>query len=149
TQRLDVHVGQDIGFETEPALESLSQVDQKHPLRLLRLDAVDLPRRLDVAEVGEEARGPLRLHEQRRIRRVEAGEVADVDEVRDEQALVEPTAQEVESSRRHGKIVRSDALTVRCRGFFATTDTAARSPRTRRALAASSGTEPSALASSD
>ena len=32
TQCLDVHVGQDVGFEAEPTLESLSHVDQKHPL---------------------------------------------------------------------------------------------------------------------
>src|SRR5438477_101828 len=52
TQCLDLHVGQDVGFEAEPSVEPFRQVDQKSPLRLLRLDAVDFPRRLDVAEIG-------------------------------------------------------------------------------------------------
>src|SRR5207253_1013458 len=95
-QRLDLRVWEDVGFEPEPAVESLREVDEEGPLRLLRLDAVDLLCRLDVAEVGEETRRSLRVHEQRGVRRVETGEVADVDEVRDEQALVEAISESLE-----------------------------------------------------
>ena len=60
-----------------------------------RLDALDRPRLLDVAEVGEEARA-VRLDEERRVRAVEAGQIADVDEIRDEQRLLEQLAQAVD-----------------------------------------------------
>ena len=52
-------------------------------------------RRLDVAEVGEEAHA-VRLDEERGVRAVEAGQVEDVDEVRDEERLLEQLPQPVD-----------------------------------------------------
>src|SRR5439155_21531269 len=103
-QRLHLSVRENVGLEGESALEPLGEVGEQCALRLLRLDAVDLTRGFDVAEVGEARRRPARLDEQCRVRRVEAGEIADVDEIRDEQSLVEPLSQSFESlRRRHGK----------------------------------------------
>ena len=64
----------------------------QRPLRLHRLDALDRLRLLDVAEVGEEAH-PIRLDEQRGVGAVQAGQVEDVDRVRDQQWLLEQPPQ--------------------------------------------------------
>src|SRR5947207_635066 len=83
---------EDVGLEAEAAREVLTEPADQRPLRLHGLDAVDAPRSLDVAEVGEEAH-PVRLNEERGVRAVEAGQVADVDEIRDQQRLLEELAQ--------------------------------------------------------
>jgi hypothetical protein len=57
-------------------------------LGLLDLHAVELPRPLGVAEVGEEP-DSVGLHEQGGVRALEAGQVDDVGRRRDEQRLLE------------------------------------------------------------
>ena len=74
-----------------PSSSSASQVISDRA-RLHRLDALDRLRRLDVAEVGEEPHAA-RLDEERGVRAVEAGQVEDVDGVRDEERLLEQLLQ--------------------------------------------------------
>ncbi len=83
---------EDVRLEAEAAREVLGEPPDQRALRLHRLDTLDGPCRLDVAEVGEEAH-PVGLDEQRGVRAVEAGQVADVDEIRDQQRLLEELAQ--------------------------------------------------------
>src|SRR6185437_8260673 len=84
--------GQDVRLEADPALQLLREPADQHALGLHRLDSLARACRLDVAEVGEEPR-PLRLDEQGDVRAVEAGQIEDVDRVRDEKRLLEELAQ--------------------------------------------------------
>jgi hypothetical protein len=106
-QRLDLRVRKHVRFEGDAAVEALGEVGEERPLRLLRLDAAHALRRLDVAEVGEESRAAPRLDEERGVRCVEPGEVADVREVRDEQPLVEPLDQPLEPG--HARAARNSS----------------------------------------
>ena len=72
-----------------PAREPLGECRQDRARRLLERHAVDVARRLCVAEVGVEGRLPRGIDEDRRVRADEAGQVADVDEARDEERLVQ------------------------------------------------------------
>ena len=82
------------------------EVEHQRALREHRLDARDRLGGLDVAEVGEQLRRALRVDEQRRVRAVEPGQVADVDEVRDEQ----PLARAARAAGRAARLTRSRPL---------------------------------------
>ena len=75
------------------AREQLGERRQDLPRRPLERDAFDRARRLGIAEVRVERRVPRGVDEHRRVRAREPGQVADVDEVRDEQRLLEPSRQ--------------------------------------------------------
>jgi hypothetical protein len=61
-------------------------------LGLLDLHSLDLPRAVDIAEVGEEPE-TVRLDEQGGVRALEAGQVEDVRRRRDEERLLEQAAE--------------------------------------------------------
>jgi len=88
-----------VGLEADRAVEQLGQRADERALRLDELDALDCPRGLGVAEVGEEPHA-LGLDEQRGVRAGEADEVAHVDAVGDEQRLLEARAQAVDPAHR-------------------------------------------------
>src|SRR5262249_5798552 len=80
TERLDLRVREHVRLEGDAAVEPLGEVGEAGAIRLMRLHSIQLLAGLDVAEVGVEARAALRVDEQRRVRCLEAREVADVDE---------------------------------------------------------------------
>jgi hypothetical protein len=73
-----------------PPREPLGERRQDEPRGLLEGDALDGTRGVRVAKVGVEGRVARRLDEERGVRALEAGQVLDVDEPRDEQGVVEP-----------------------------------------------------------
>ncbi len=97
TKHLDLRVRQRVGLEGEPPLEPPGQIARQRPLCELDLDAGHPLGVLDVAEVGVEPRLPAGLDEERGVRALEPGQVADVDQVRDEQPLVEARTERVEA----------------------------------------------------
>src|SRR5689334_7431061 len=94
-ERLVLRVGQH-RLEAHTADQRLGKLGDERALRLHRFDVGNGARLLDVAEVGEEA-DAIRLDEQLCVRAVEAAEVANVDEVRDEQRLLQPLPQAIDS----------------------------------------------------
>src|SRR5262249_22813766 len=73
------------GLELDAPLEQLAEMHHQRAPCELHVDALELARRLDVAEVRIERRLAARAHEERGIRRREAREVEDVGQVRDEE----------------------------------------------------------------
>jgi hypothetical protein len=97
-QVLVLRVRQRVGLEREPPAELLGDVADDRALRQHGLDARDRLRGLDVAEVRVELRRAARgVDEQAGVRALEAREVVDVRQVRDEQRRVEPLAQPVDA----------------------------------------------------
>jgi hypothetical protein len=96
-ERLDLREGQCVGLEREAALEPRGEVVQERALAELGLDPGDGLGVLDVAEVGEEPCPPAGRHEQGRVGAVEARQVEDVGEVRDQQRPLETRAERVEA----------------------------------------------------
>ena len=96
-QPLPLEVRQHIGLELHAPLQPRADVGHHRALRHLHLDAGDAARRLGVAEVRVERRAAAGLDEQRGVRAVEARQVEDVRQVRDEQRRVEPRGQRVKT----------------------------------------------------
>jgi len=100
-QMVSVHPAYDLMFDGQVAPELRGNPEKRRQWaadqvkkaakvsRQLGLDARDRPGVLDVAEVREQLRRPPRIDEERRVRRLEPGQPADVDEVRDEQPVPE------------------------------------------------------------
>ena len=91
-------------LEADAAGERLGELADRVAARLHRLDARDGARLVDVPEVGEQPHA-VALDEQRRVRAVEAAEVAHVDEIGDEQRLLQPFGEALEAVR-HGRSFR-------------------------------------------
>ena len=95
-ERLPAAPGEILGLEPERPLEQLGQRRVQRALGLDELDPLDRPAELGVAEVAEQAH-PVGLDDQGRVGAVEVDEVADVDEVRDDQRLFEARLQALET----------------------------------------------------
>ena len=85
-ERLPAAVGQVLGLEADSAFQQLAERRVEGPLRLDELHSLDRAAELRVTEVAEEPY-LVGLDHERRVRALEADEVADVDEIRDEQRL--------------------------------------------------------------
>ena len=79
-------------LERDSPRQLVGELGDQVPLRQHRFHPVDLARGLDVAKVGEEADAVV-LHEECAVRALEAGEVADVGRVGDEERLLEQLPQ--------------------------------------------------------
>jgi hypothetical protein len=84
-----------VRLEADLALQLVCEPCHQRPLRQDSFDAVEGLSSLDVAEVRVEP-CPVRLDEERSVRAVEAGQVEDIDEVRDEERLLEQVAEPVD-----------------------------------------------------
>jgi hypothetical protein len=89
-------VGHVRGLEPDAPFEELRDVADERTRGLRDLEPVECAGPLGVAEVGEEAH-TLRLDERGGVRAREAGQVADVDEARDEQRLLEQRLQALDA----------------------------------------------------
>ena len=96
-EHLDLRERHDVRLEGDLALEPLRQVEHHRPPGQHRVDPEKLLGSLDVAEVREQLDRPLRVDQQCRVRRVEPGQVTDVDEARDEEPLAQRRAEPVET----------------------------------------------------
>ena len=97
--RLPLRVGQPRRLESHPpAGEKLTERTDDVARRSHDLDAADGLRRLEVAEVGVERRPAARFDEQRAVGAVEAGQIADVDAVGDEERLLDRRAETLETA---------------------------------------------------
>jgi hypothetical protein len=95
-QHAVARVRERLRLEGDPAAQSCREVGIERAARLRELDAVDGTAGICIAEVGEQAQ-PLGLDEERRVRALEAGQVAEVRRVADEQRLVERGAQALDA----------------------------------------------------
>ena len=94
-ERLVGGVGHGVRLEGEPAGKLLGQPAVQVPLRDRELDVRHALAGLRIAEVAEEP-SAARLDQQRRVRAVEPGQVADVDRGGDEERLLDPLLQLLE-----------------------------------------------------
>jgi hypothetical protein len=98
-EHLELRVRERVRLERELPLESPGEVAQQRALRHHRLDALHALRRLQVAEVREELRVARGVDEQGGVRALEARQVEDVRQVRDEERSVEARPQPLEPLR--------------------------------------------------
>ena len=84
------------GLEADGARKELGECQVEIALGLDELDAVDRASALGIPKVGEEP-DTILLDEERRIRALQAGEVAHIGRIRDEQRLLELFAQAIDS----------------------------------------------------
>ena len=92
-----------------PAREQLGERRHDVPRRPVERDAVDRARRLRVAKVRVERRLACRVDEHGRVRAREAGQVAHVDEARDEQRVVELPGESLDSRHVSLRAARSSS----------------------------------------
>ena len=100
-------------FDPDPlAREPFREGRHDGARRLLERYAVDVPRRLGIAEVRVQGRLARGLDEHRRVRADEPREVPDVDEARDEERLLQPAREALDP--RH-PFLRSASTPSACR----------------------------------
>ena len=131
-ERLPPGVRHVVRLEADPTGQPLGEIPEQRALRFLEPDTIDRAGGFRVAKVGEQPHAVV-VHEQSRVRALEPEQVVDVRGVRDQQGLLERSAQPLDSRGHDFRVpcaTRNASASRYPSGPFPITRSAARSAST-------------------